>query len=251
MKNTMLNRKLTVAILTVFLVICAVPDASAGFFDDLFGVIGDVVETVATVATTFVDVAVAVVDVAVGVVEITVGVVDLTVRLAANLVGHTGCVLATAFDPHGAILASGGCDYDVLLLDILTGGITLTLRHVSAVLSLAYCAVDGCMLASGTEDGLLYLWIPDTGELKTTLTGYTGAVLRRPSVPLITTSLPAGVRMGPFAYGMQRRARTRAPLTDIRTASRVSRFVLMALCWPAGVPMGPFDSGMSIRVRTS
>ena len=177
MKNTMLDRKLTVAILTVFLVICAVPDASHGFFDDLFGIIGDVVETVATVATTVVDVAVAVVDVAVGVVEITVGVVDLTVRLAANLVGHTGCVLATAFDPYGAILASGGCDYDVLLWDILTGGITLTLRHVSAVLSLAFCAVDGCVLASGTENGLLNLWIPETGELKTTLTGHTGAVL--------------------------------------------------------------------------
>ena len=86
-------------------------------------------------------------------------------------------MLATAFDPYGAILASGGCDYDVLLWDILTGGITLTLRHVSAVLSLAFCAVDGCVLASGMENGLLNLWIPETGELKTTLTGHTGAVL--------------------------------------------------------------------------
>ena len=119
MKNTMLNRKLTVSILTVLLVICAVPDAGAGFFDDLFGVIEDVVETVATVATTVVDVAVAVVDVAVGVVDVAVGVVDLTVSLALTLVGHTGCVLATAFDPYGATLASGGCDYEVLLWDIL------------------------------------------------------------------------------------------------------------------------------------
>ena len=192
MKSTMLNRKLTVSILTVILVIGSVPGAGYGFFDDLFGIIGDVVETVATVATTFVDVAVAVVDVAVGVVDIAVGVVDITVRLAATLVGHTGCVLATAFDPYGATLASGGCDYDILLWDILTGGITLTLRHLSAVLSLAYCAVDGCMLASGTDDGLLYLWIPGTGELKTRLAGHTGAVLSTAFSPVDHHVLASG-----------------------------------------------------------
>ena len=140
MKNTKRNLKFAVSILTVIVVICAIPGGGYAFFDDLFGVIGDVVETIATVATTFVDVTVAVVDLAVGVVEVAVGVVDLTVNLALTLVGHTGCVLTTAFDPYGAILASGGCDYDVLLWDVLTGGITLTLRHVSAVLSLAYCA---------------------------------------------------------------------------------------------------------------
>lgn len=161
MKHRILNWKSVVLYLTVLLAICAIPDTGYGFFDDLIGVIGDVTDTVVTVA----------------VANVAVGVADLTVRLALTLVGHTGCVLTTAFDPHGATMASGGCDHSVLLWDSFTGATTLTLRHLSAVHSLAYCAVDGCMLASGTEDGLLYLWNPGAGELKTRLTGHTGAIL--------------------------------------------------------------------------
>ena len=184
MKTTIFNRKLIVLILVVILAICAFPGMSYGFFDDLLDIFVDVVEGI-------VNITVGVVNLAVGVTELAVGVADLAVSLALTHVGHTACVLSTVFSPDGTTLASGSCDFTVLLWDP-TGLIRVTLMHLSPVWSTAFCPIDGCMLASGTENGNLHLWLPDTGQLKTTLTGHTAAILSTAFSPVDHNVLASG-----------------------------------------------------------
>ena len=184
MKTTIFNRKLIVVILVVMMVVCALPGVSYGFFDDLLDILVGFVDGV-------VNITVGVVNLAVGVADLAVGIADLAVSLALTHIGHTACVLSTVFSPDGATLASGSCDFTVLLWDP-TGLIRVTLMHLSPVWSTAFCPIDGCMLASGTENGNLHLWLPDTGQLKTTLTGHTAAILSTAFSPVDHNVLASG-----------------------------------------------------------
>jgi WD40 repeat protein len=75
--------------------------------------------------------------------------------------GHTGPILAVAYRPDGAELASGGWDQTVRLWDFASGEETECLRGFSsAILSLAYTP-DGSTLAIGTQQGLV-IW--DRGQ---------------------------------------------------------------------------------------
>jgi WD40 repeat protein/transcriptional regulator with XRE-family HTH domain len=94
-----------------------------------------------------------------------------------RLYGPSGALLWTswqkgpyslAFSPDGSLLASGGRDATVWLMDPQSGRKLQTLKHSSGVFAVAF-SPDGRLLASGCADGELRLWEREKGSL-TTLT---------------------------------------------------------------------------------
>jgi serine/threonine protein kinase len=85
-----------------------------------------------------------------------------------ELVGHADAVLALAFHPNPATLASASQDHTVRLWNVSPGsppGETRTLKgHLGAVTSVSF-SHDGKRLASGSEDGTVRVWDPTTGQL--------------------------------------------------------------------------------------
>jgi RNA polymerase sigma factor (sigma-70 family) len=110
-----------------------------------------------------------------------------------DLAGHRRAVLAVAFAPDGATLASGSLDPNdtIRLWDADSGAEVRQLAgHNAAVTALAY-APDGKTLASGGADGTIKLWDPATGTSRT-LKGHAGGVHALAFVKGGTTLASAG-----------------------------------------------------------
>ena len=88
--------------------------------------------------------------------------------------GHSGRVLAVAYAPDGATLASGGEDGAVRIWDTRTGQQHELTGHTGQVNAVAY-APDGATLATGGDDGIVRIWDTRTGQ-QHELTGQTGQV---------------------------------------------------------------------------
>ena len=100
-----------------------------------------------------------------------------------TLKGHKYDVNSVAFSPDGKLLASASCAYpyqegpecfqgQIKLWDIRTGKCLQTLkRHTRKVYSVAF-SPDGKLLASGSRDQTIKLWVVSTGKVWT-LKGHT------------------------------------------------------------------------------
>jgi eukaryotic-like serine/threonine-protein kinase len=97
-------------------------------------------------------------------------------RQLATLAGHEDRVLAVAFDPQGARVASAGADGVVKVWDRRALREVLTLRgHAGAVTALAY-SPDGKYLASGGAGGGVRVWDAAGGKARAAFRAHAGGV---------------------------------------------------------------------------
>ena len=108
-------------------------------------------------------------------VQIAAGVLDLSVRLVATFVWHTDSLSSMTVIPNGGLIGVAFSNL-IQLRDPYFGTLHATLTHDSPVNSIAFNP-DGSLLASGSRDNVVRLWIPDTETLQATLHGHTASVL--------------------------------------------------------------------------
>lgn len=98
------------------------------------------------------------------------------VKLLRTLEGHKDTIANLAFDPSGAMLASGGYDKTVKVWDFDSGALLRTLEgHRGTIFSVAFSPM-GKMLASGSFDTTVRLWDLGSGRLLRTLVGHESIV---------------------------------------------------------------------------
>jgi WD40 repeat protein/tRNA A-37 threonylcarbamoyl transferase component Bud32 len=108
-------------------------------------------------------------------------------RACQVLRGHTDEVLAVAFNPDGARLATAGREGVVWLWDLARGEAVAKLPgHKNYVWSLAF-SPDGATLASGSGDSTVRLW--DTAPLKTRYQARRDAAALRPEAERLVERL--------------------------------------------------------------
>ncbi len=130
--------------------------------------------------------------------------IDLITNTATPLPieGHTEAIRALAFSPSGEILASGGEDALVLMMDTDDHSIRYRLdQHTHSVNSVEF-SPDGRTLASGTGDrwvlnpGEVNLWDVGTGQKIISLENQSGPVaFSADGMRLYTSTEDAGVRV--------------------------------------------------------
>ena len=184
MRNTIVDQKIILLMLLTVFLICTVQSISHG--GGVIGAIGEVAGAVGTAvgavgtAVGAVGTAVGAVGTAVGgivvdAVQIAAGVLDLSVRLVATFVWHTDSLSSMTVIPNGGLIGVAFSNL-IELRDPHFGTLHATLRHDSPVNSIAFNP-DGSLLASGSRDNVVRLWIPDTETLQATLHGHTASVL--------------------------------------------------------------------------
>ena len=94
----------------------------------------------------------------------------------ATLTGHSSYLMAIAYSPDGAQLATTSTDGTAILWKVATGQPTATLTgHEGFVTSVAF-SPDGATVATASRDHHIRLWDPATGTLRKTLGEHVGWV---------------------------------------------------------------------------
>ena len=115
------------------------------------------------------------VGIAAGTVLIAAGVLDLSVRLILTVFWDTHSLSNMAVIPDGGIIGIAASNL-IHLGDLHTGALHTTLTYDALIHSIAF-SPNRSMLASGSADGTVQLWNPDTETLQATLQGHTSNVL--------------------------------------------------------------------------
>ena len=184
MRNIIVDQKIILLMLLTVFLICMVQNIShgggagsaiggvAGAIGDAAGAVGGALGAAGTAVGTAVGI---VVDVVAGTVQIAAGVLDLSVRLVATFVWHTDSLSDMTVVPNGGLIGVVFSNL-IQLRDPHFGTLHATLTHDSPVNSIAFNP-DGSLLASGSGDNVVRLWVPDTETLQATLHGHTASVL--------------------------------------------------------------------------
>ena len=184
MRNIIVDQKIILLMLLTVFLICGIQGISygggagsaiggvAGAIGDAAGAVGGALGAAGTAVGTAVGI---VVDVVAGTVQIAAGVLDLSVRLVATFIWHTDSLSNMAVIPNGGLIGVVFSNL-IQLRDPHFGTLHATLRHDLPVNSIAFNP-DGSLLASGSGDNVVRLWIPDTETLQATLHGHAASVL--------------------------------------------------------------------------
>ena len=184
MRNIIVDQKIILLMLLTVFLICGIQGISygggagsaiggvAGAIGDAAGAVGGALGAAGTAVGTALGI---VVDVVAGTVQIAAGVLDLSVRLVATFIWHTDSLSDMTLFPNGGLIGVVFSNL-IQLRDPHFGTLHATLRHDSPVNSIAFNP-DGSLLASGSGDNVVRLWIPDAETLQATLHGHTASVL--------------------------------------------------------------------------
>ena len=184
MRNIIVDQKIILLMLLTVFLICTVQGIShgggagsaiggvAGAIGGAAGAVGGALGAAGTAVGTALGI---VVDVVASTVQIAAGVLDLSVRLVATFVWHTDSLSDMTLFPNGGLIGVVFSNL-IQLRDPHFGTLHATLTHDSPVNSIAFNP-DGSLLASGSGDNVVRLWIPDAETLQATLHGHTASVL--------------------------------------------------------------------------
>jgi U3 small nucleolar RNA-associated protein 12 len=98
-------------------------------------------------------------------------------RQIVHFPGHRAAVCSLAYDRHGALLATGGADCDIVLWDLTAETGLFRLRgHRDAVTQLHFLGENNQQLLSGSKDTLLKVWDMDQQRCVETIVGHRAEV---------------------------------------------------------------------------
>ena len=142
-----------------------------------------------------------------------------TGRLKGTLKGHADKVNSISFSPDGKMLVSGSQDGTLRMWDVNTGKHKQTIPNQRATdnrksppvpVSTVSFRSDGATLASGNQDGSIYLWDVATAKLQGTFIGHADAISSITFSPdgltFASTSVDSSIRLWDVETGQQRQA---------------------------------------------
>ncbi len=142
-----------------------------------------------------------------------------TGRLKGILKGHADKVNSISFSPDGKMLVSGSQDGTLRMWDVGTRKLKQTITNQRPTdngksppvpVSTVSFRSDGATLASGNQDGCIYLWDVTTGQLQATFIGHADIVSSISFSPdeltFASTSVDGSIRLWDVKTGQQRQA---------------------------------------------
>ncbi len=142
-----------------------------------------------------------------------------TGTLKRTVKGHTKEITAISFSPDGKTFVSGSQDGTLRMWDVGTGKHKQTITNRRATndqkvppipVSTVSFSLNGVTLASGHQDGSIYLWDVATDKLQGTFIGHTDAISKVSFSPdgltFASASMDGSIRLWDIATGQRKQA---------------------------------------------